>query len=158
MARDAFLGWSKVLVAAVVLAGASGVICAAEEKEEAERAWSNTTDLSVVITEGNSNARTLGFNNVYKRNWENARFQLKLDAVRSETADDRFVRLEEGITWLPGETPTVTTGVTVEPSVEPDVEKYFAEGRYDRQMYGPGGSRTAVNCVPGSRHGNRTRG
>ena len=57
------------------------------------------------------------------------------NAVRSETADDRFVIINPGVTFLPGETPAGPFDTTtIEPGTEPDVEKYFFETRYDRQF------------------------
>lgn len=102
---------------------------------EPDLGWHNTTDLSVVFTNGNSDAETVGFTNVLGRRWERGRFQLKLDAVKSDTADDRFLQIEPGVEWRPGEMPASGGTRIVEPELEPDVEKYFAEAFYDRRIF-----------------------
>jgi len=106
----------------------------AEDGGEVELGWSNSTDFSVVITEGNSNVETIGFSNTLRRRWEKARFQLKLDASRSDSSDDRFLLVEPGLTWLPGEPPTIGATSIVDPPTEPDFEKYFVEGKYERKF------------------------
>ena len=131
-------GIGVVLVATLALAGAIDGPGAAEEatEETAEDGpqWSNSTDLSIVLTEGNSTTSTLGFKNLLRREWKRAWIELKLDSVRSETADDRFVILVPGVEWLPGEIPPPADTITIEPESEPDVERYFLEGRYGRKI------------------------
>jgi putative salt-induced outer membrane protein YdiY len=117
--------------------GAARAQEAEQESEEKKRKWTNSTELSLVVTEGNSNTQTFGFNDTFRFNWEeNARFQLKLQATKSNTADDVFKRVDPGFTWVPGEDVEVSdlTTTVVEPAVEPDVEIYFVEGRYDRKL------------------------
>jgi hypothetical protein len=87
-----------------------------------------------VLTEGNSTTSTLGFKNTLRREGKRAWFELKLDSLRSETADDRFVILVPGVEWMPGETPPPADTTTIEPESEPDVEIYFLEGRYGREI------------------------
>lgn len=97
-----------------------------DEAEEAKIGWSNMTDLSLVVTEGNSNTETFGFANRLRRNWEKSRFTLRLEAVRSNTADDTFAVAES-----PDNPDDV---VIVRPAKTSDVEKYLVLGRYDRQI------------------------
>ncbi|MCZ6650675.1 MAG: DUF481 domain-containing protein [Acidobacteria bacterium] len=127
-----------VLVAILALAGAidgpGAAEEAAEETTEDKPKWSNATDLSIVVTEGNSTTSTIGFKNTLRRDWERAWFELKLDGVRSDTADDRFVLIDPNVTWLPGELPPPAAGTTISPSREADVERYFVEGKYGREI------------------------
>jgi hypothetical protein len=105
----------------------------AEEKKK--RKWTNSTNFSVVATEGNSNSETLGFTNVATRQWKGALARIKLDAVRSDTADDPFLLVAPGLTFEPGETVTGPFDtLVVRPPTEPDIEKYFAEARYERDF------------------------
>jgi putative salt-induced outer membrane protein YdiY len=103
--------------------------------DEEDTGWTTSVDLSLVVTDGNSQSETLGFSNVTKRIWDKGELRFKANAVRSETADDRFVIINPGVTFLPGETPAGPFDTTtIEPGTEPDVEKYFFETRYDRQI------------------------
>jgi putative salt-induced outer membrane protein YdiY len=96
--------------------------------------WHNSTDLSFVLTEGNSDAETIGFKNILGKRWEKSRFQLKLDATKSDTADDRILVVASGVECQVGATPPQAGTRIEEPPVEPDVEKYFAEVFYDRDI------------------------
>jgi hypothetical protein len=100
-------------------------VAQAEDDEEEQFGWSNQMDLSLVVTDGNSQTDTLGFKNKLQRNWTNARYTFRIDAVRSNTADDRIAVLREG-------SATEYDVVTFEKS--PDVENYFVENRYDRAI------------------------
>jgi hypothetical protein len=117
----------------VIILGATLPLHAAEESKE-KLGWFNSTELSVVYTSGNSSAQTYGFKDTLRRVWANGLFKLKADYLRSDTADDRFLLVNSGTTFLPGEVP-IDPGVTlVEPSVEPDVEKIFVESLYAREI------------------------
>jgi hypothetical protein len=127
-------GLGIAMAAALAMLCAIDGVYAAEENEEEKPAWTNSTDLSMVVTDGNTEAETWGFKNTLRRNWKRARFQLKLDSVKSGTADDRFVVIEPGLEWFPGEEIPAGATSVVTPGLDPDVERYFAEGRYDRDI------------------------
>ncbi len=96
-----------------------------EVEEGEDLGWSNSTDLSLVVTEGNSSTSTLGFNNYLQRLWSNARYSLRVEAVRSDTADDPFAIV----------IPDTDGGFYVEyPDKALDVERYYIENRYDRNI------------------------
>jgi len=96
------------------------------------RPWSNETELSVVLTEGNSNTQTLGFKDILVRRLGKSRAQLKLEGLRTADADDWFTQVDPGYTWEPGATPpSDVTSSLVKPPVEPDAENFLLEGRYD---------------------------
>jgi len=127
-------GWLAPLVVALAVVPAAG-----QEEAASKVGWLNTTDLSFVVTEGNSNTQTFGLKNVLTRAWERSKFVLRLDGTRSNTADERYLLVEPGITFLPGETLDDPNTVVVDPPTKPDVENFFAEGRYTRTL---GGNRT----------------
>jgi putative salt-induced outer membrane protein YdiY len=115
------------------------------EIEEKKVGWFNSTDLSFVFTEGNSNTDSIGFKNTLSHKWERSDFRLQVDSTLANTADDPFLLVEPGLTFLPGETITGFTTTEVRPAKEPDIEKYFLEGRYrhrlgEKRVWNAGGS------------------
>ncbi len=124
-----FVSTRVVVFTLVTLIGLSATPMMAQEDEESpedEIGWSNVTDLSLVVTEGNSSTETFGFQNRLRRNWKRARFLLRLEAVRSNTADDTFAEIVDP------ENPEDL--VIVKPSKTLDVEKYLVLGQYDRKI------------------------
>ena len=107
---------------------------AQDDDAERELGWSNTTDLSLVITQGNSAANTLGFANRLRHVWEDARFQLDVNGVRSKTSDDRFFLADPGFEFPVGAQPDDLTFSFIKPSPTPDVANYLVGGRYDRNI------------------------
>lgn len=101
---------------------------------EKQKRFKNTTELSLVVTAGNSDVETLGFKDTleYKREAGQARF--RIDTLRSDTSDDAFLQVEPGLTFLPGETLTTFDTREVRPGAEPDVARYFFEGRYEGNL------------------------
>ena len=118
---------TPLLIPILMIVGqVSPVLAQEEEAEEEKLGWSNVTDLSLVITDGNSSTETFGFQNRTRRKWENARFLMRLEGVRSNTADDTFARI------LDLDNPDSI--VIVKPEKTPDVEKYLVLGQYDRDI------------------------
>ena len=106
-----------------------------EQDAELETGWSNTTDFGLAVTDGNSATETLKVHNLLRWRSERASFRLKLDGLRSDTADDRFRKVDPGFSWEPAAPPPPeVTSSLVDPDREPDVERYFAEARYERSM------------------------
>ncbi len=115
----------------------SGIAMAqADDGAEKTVGWFNTTELSLVVTEGNSSTDTFAFKNSLTRAWEQSRIELLLDGMRSNTSDDRFLLADPGQTFLPGEMPMLTATTLVTPSKESDAEKYFFEGRFTKKLSG----------------------
>lgn len=54
--------------------------------------------------------------------------------MQTSEADDRFLLVEPGLTWLPGEAPPIGATVVIEPSLETDTARFFVEGKYDRSL------------------------
>lgn len=98
---------------------------AQEEVDDEELGWSNEMDLSLVITEGNSSTDTLGFKNLLQRNWKRARYTFRVDAVRSNTADDSIAVIDD-------QDPPNIEIRSFDKSL--DVENYLVENRYDRSI------------------------
>src|SRR6185436_10335637 len=104
------------------------------EEEKPKSPWTNSTELSLVVTRGNAIAQTVGFKETleYKTKKGNTRF--KLDTLRADTSDDPYLLVEPGIVFEPGEVPTGFSTIAVYPGTEPDVERYFVEGRYEGNL------------------------
>jgi hypothetical protein len=106
----------------------------AQDEAEPELGWTNTTDLSLVVTEGNSTARTLGLANRLLHVWTDARFQLDIKAVRSDTSNDRFFAVDPGFEFAVGAAPANLTTSFVKPEPTQDVANYLVGGRYDQNI------------------------
>ncbi len=98
------------------------------------KAWSNETELSFVVTDGNSDTKSFGVKDTLVRRWSGSRLRVKLEALRTATADDWYLAVDPGYTWEPGEGPPPLTQTLVKPPAEPDAENYFVEGRYDHEI------------------------
>ena len=72
-------------------------------KEEPKLGWSNTSDLSLVVTGGNSDSQTLGFSDKLRYQWKAARVEFKVNVVRANTSDDRFFLVPPGLQFPVGE-------------------------------------------------------
>ena len=106
---------------------------AAQEYDD-DLGWTNATELSIVVTEGNTSTRTFGFKNTLRRTWKSARLRLRFDGVRSNTSEGRFLQVQPGLRFpVGGQPPEFQTSI-VTPAAEPDVEQYFVEGRFDRNI------------------------
>jgi putative salt-induced outer membrane protein YdiY len=106
----------------------------AKTEEKPPNKWSNSTELSYVLTQGNSTVESLGFKDTFEYKPANGRMRIKLDSLHSLTSDDPFLQVQSGITFVPGDVPTNFTTNTVRPSTEPDVTRDFVEGRYDGDL------------------------
>ncbi len=128
-----------VLIGFLAIVPGSGIAMAqADDGAEKTVGWFNTTELSLVVTEGNSSTDIFAFKNSLTRAWEQSRVTLLLDGMRSNTSDDRFLLADPGQTFLPGESPMLTATTLITPSKDSDAEKYFFEGRFTKEL---GGSR-----------------
>jgi hypothetical protein len=103
-------------------------------KEPPKLGWSNNTDLSLVITAGNSAAQTWGFSDDLRHVWTNARFRFEANVVRSDASDDRFFLVVPGLEFPVGGAPAspATSLVTPEPTL--DVANYLVRGSYERNI------------------------
>ena len=130
---------TPIIAAILLLSWFHGPVSAQQAETESEKktvGWFNSTELSLVVTKGNSSTETTGFKNTLTRKWEKSDFRLHMDSVRSDTSDDRFLLMDAGLIFLPGETPTGDATTLIKPGSELDVEKYFLEGKYNRKLGG----------------------
>jgi len=127
---------SLVLVALllVVLFGSGSESRAQGADSKKELGWSNSTDLSVVVAQGNADTQSFGLDNKLRHHWKQANFQLKADVFQTNEADDRFLLIEPGLTWLPGEDPPLGGTTVVDPPIETEAARFFVEGKYDREI------------------------
>jgi putative salt-induced outer membrane protein YdiY len=96
-----------------------------EEEDKPETGWSNETELSFVATQGNSDTQTFGLKSVTLRRWLEARYTLRLEAVRSNTAADRYAVADD----------SAPDGfVLVSPDPTRDVDRALVENTYHRQI------------------------
>jgi len=105
-----------------------------EEKDKPPKRWTNSTELSLVITDGNSELQSFGLKNTLGYKAKNGRARLRIDALRSDTNDDPYYLVVPGLTFVPGETLTSYDTIAVHPSATPDVSRFFAEGRYEGDL------------------------
>ena len=114
----------------------SGLDARAQDKakEPPKLGWSNSTDLSLVLTAGNSATQTWGFSDQLRHVWKDARFEFEVNVVRSNTSDDRFFMVAPGLEFPVGGTPAnpATSLVTPEPTL--DVANYLVRSSYERNI------------------------
>ena len=93
----------------------------AQEDEEKELGWFNTTDFAWVLTGGNSQTSTLGLGNVLRHLWDTSTFRFEIGGIRSEsTLKTQRAVGSEGDFELFEESTSETTA-----------EGYLANARYD---------------------------
>ena len=103
-------------------------------KEPPKLGWSNTTDLSIVLTAGNSAAKTWGFTDELRHLWKDARFKFEVNVVRSDTSDDRFFQVASGLEFPVGGAPDNPGTSLVKPDPTLDVANYLLRGSYQRNI------------------------
>ncbi|MDH3629174.1 MAG: DUF481 domain-containing protein [Acidobacteriota bacterium] len=130
------LGMGRVILLGCIATVLGGSIATAQVGNDTENTvgWANETELSLATTEGNSNTDSLAFKNSLTRSWKHSRLKLLFDGMRTNNADDRFLLIDPGQVFLPGEQPNLVATEVISPSKDPDAEKYFFEGRFTRKM------------------------
>ena len=103
-------------------------------KEPPKLGWSNSTDLSLVVTAGNSAAQTWGFTDKLRHVWKDARFELEVNVVRSDTSDDRFFMVGPGLEFPVGGAPANPPTSLIKPDPTLDVANYLISGSYERNI------------------------
>jgi hypothetical protein len=120
-----------IATAFLLLAGAAAARAADETPAEPKSPWSNSTELSYVITQGNSNVQSFGFKDTFEYKPSAGRMRFRIDSLHSQTSDDPYLQVQSGLTFLPGQVPATFSTNAVYPSTKPDVTRDFVEGRYD---------------------------
>ena len=103
-------------------------------KEPPKLGWSNNTDLSIVLTAGNSAAQTWGFTNELRYTWKDARFLFEANVVRSKTSDDHFFLVAPGLEFPVGGAPANPPTSLVKPDPTLDVANSLLRGTYERDI------------------------
>lgn len=113
-----------ILTAALTLL--LGVVgAAAEEGDGPELGWFDEAELSLVSTDGNSQAETFSLRNTLTRVWSDARLKLSLGGLRAEST--AVSRSAVG-------TSAADARLVESSATEVTAERYFLEARYDRQV------------------------
>lgn len=118
---------SLPILALLLTVQAAPTVAQEEAAEEDQRALSNATELSLVVTAGNSETETLGFRNLLGYRWPEARYSLRLEAVRSKSAGPAFIQVDP-------EAPPGEQLLLVEPAKTLDAEKYLIETIYEHDI------------------------
>lgn len=101
---------------------------------ESKLGWSNTSDLSVVVTGGNSQSTTLGLSDKLQHVWKDARLEFEVNVVRANKSDDRFFLVEPGLEFPVGGAPSNPATTLIKPDPEPDVANYLIRGGYEKKI------------------------
>jgi uncharacterized protein DUF481 len=107
---------------------------AGKDKEERKLGWSNTADLSLVVTGGNSDSVNLGFSDQLNRVWKDSRFEFEVSAIRTYKSDDRFFLVEPGLEFPVGGGPQTPASSLVKPEPTLDVSNYLVRGEYENDL------------------------
>lgn len=106
----------------------------AKDKEEPKRGWSNTTDLTLVVTGGNSTSTSLGFTNELRYLWQQARCEVQVDFIRDSQSDDRFFLVEPGLEFPVGGAPSNPATSLIKPDPTLDAANSLIRGACERNI------------------------
>ena len=130
--------WHRSVMAMCLVAwfgtGVEVVWAQDKPKEPPKVGWSNSTDLSLVVTAGNSAAKTWGFSDELRHVWKDARFKFEVNVVRADTSDDRFFQVASGLEFPVGGAPANPATSLVKPDPKRDVATYLLRGSYERNI------------------------
>ena len=87
-----------------------------------ERNWSNTSQLSWVMSKGNSNSNNFSVRNVYKYKWARAELYWEAGVLRATSVDDRFAIGTENDFEI------------VTPEADVDHSRWYSKVRYLREL------------------------
>src|SRR5262245_47593536 len=102
--------------------------------DEPTLGWSNSTDLSLVVTAGNSGSATLGFSNQLRHVRTEDRFEFDVSVVHANKSDDRFFLVEPGLEFPVGGAPIAPTTTLIKPDPTLDVANYLIRTAYERHI------------------------
>ena len=115
---------SVVIGALVAVTGLLTTVSAGAQEEEAKKAWSDTAELSLVATGGNSESRTLGFKNVYKQAWDSSSIEITAAGIRTESTSVTRTAVGTQALFVVNETRDTDTMA----------ENYVVSGRHDHKL------------------------
>jgi hypothetical protein len=130
---------SALIVSLVILTGAAERARAQDKnqgvtKDEPKLGWSNSTDLSLVVTGGNSDSATLGFNNKLRHVRRNDRFELEINLLRANKSDDRYFLVEPGLEFPVGGAPADPATTLIRPDPTLDAANSLIRAEYERDI------------------------
>ena len=123
-----------ILLTAAAVMGVTDASAQDKPKEPPKLGWSNDTDLSVVLTAGNSTSQTWGFTDKLRHVWNDARFEFEVNIVRSNTSDDRFFMVAPGLEFPIGGAPANPATTLIKPDPTLDVANSLVRGSYERDI------------------------
>src|SRR5262245_34762844 len=127
-----------VFLVALIGAGLTPVLAQdknqAGGQEEPKLGWSNTTDLSLVVTGGNSDSATVGFSNQLIHVSKVDRFELNVSVVHANKSDDRYFLVEPGLEFPAGGAPTNPATTLIKPEPTLDAANYLIGTTYERNL------------------------
>src|SRR5262245_6017384 len=106
----------------------------AKDEDKAKLGWSNNSDLSLVLTAGNSESATFGFSDKLRYRWNTARFNFDVTIVRSNKSDDRFFLVDPGLEFPVAGAPSNPPTTLVKPDPTLDVANYLTRGAYEKDI------------------------
>jgi hypothetical protein len=137
-AKETWRAVSKVFMtiflAACLGIGVGNARAQDQAKEPPELGWSNSTDLSLVLTAGNSATQTWGFSDQLRHVWKDARFESEVNVVRSNTSDDRFFMVAPDLEFPVGGAPANPATSLIKPDPTLDVANSLVRGSYERNI------------------------
>lgn len=117
------LTWFWVAILGAVPALAQDTPVEPNREEERKLGWSNVADVGFVLTSGNTATSSLTVDDKLVRAWKDSELAFRFGVLRAKTVDDRFaVGTVEDFR------------VAEDTSREIDNERYYASGRYDRDI------------------------
>jgi hypothetical protein len=111
----------RVYVSALFFVMAFALTMPLLAEEEQDTGWTDVAELGLVMTTGNSQTSSFSFNNTLAKSWDKSSFTLKAGALRVEAT--RVVGADID-----------TDGFTIIEEDETTAEKYFLNGRFDREI------------------------
>jgi len=116
------MGPLRAVVTATVLAAVLTAAPALAQDEERQLGATNSTELGLVVTSGNSNTTNFNVRNLFAYNWEQADLDWEFGILRASSDDDRFA------------VGTENDFDVIEPDAEPDNERIYTNLRYLRNI------------------------
>jgi putative salt-induced outer membrane protein YdiY len=110
-----------VYVSALILIAGFALSMPVLAEEEQETGWTDVAELGLVLTTGNSESSSLSINNTLARSWDKSAFTLKAGALRVEVTRVLGADID-------------TDGFSIVEEDETTAEKYFINGRFDREI------------------------
>ncbi len=121
--------WTRDVLMTLAIMGAAMVPMRAQEAAETQpaRAWTNATELSLVVASGNAQAESIGFRNVYEYRWSDATLTWEKGWVRAASLDgDRVAVAEPGGGFA-----------VVDPQPEIDSQRLYSKLGFRHEISGP---------------------